>query len=83
VTLVHAGAIYGERSPRRLLEAIRRPGLAGRFRLVLAGAGSDDLRGEPDVDVREAMPWAEAVELQAESDIGVVLYSNDPTAQPG
>lgn len=81
LTLVHAGSIYGERSPDRLLEAIRRT--PGRFRLVLAGAGAEAVPAAPDVDVRAAVPWSDAIRLQAGADVGVVLHSDDPTAQPG
>jgi glycosyltransferase involved in cell wall biosynthesis len=81
VTLVHAGAIYGERRPDRLLEAMRRT--PGRYRLVLAGAGTEDVAPAPDVEVHPPMPWEAAVRLQAQAGAGVVLHSNDPTAQPG
>jgi glycosyltransferase involved in cell wall biosynthesis len=83
LTLVHAGAVYGERSPARLLEAMRLPGLDGRFRLELVGGGSLDVPEGPDVVPRGSVPWEEALDVQAAADIGVVLYSDDPTAQPG
>jgi glycosyltransferase involved in cell wall biosynthesis len=52
-------------------------------RLVLAGAGSQDFPAAPDVERLGAMAWEDAVRLQAGRDIGVVLYSDDATAQPG
>jgi glycosyltransferase involved in cell wall biosynthesis len=81
LTLVHAGSIYGERTPEPVLAAMRRS--PGRFRLVLAGAGSEMYGGAPDVEIRSAMPWEDAIKLQAAADIGVSLHSEDRTAQPG
>jgi glycosyltransferase involved in cell wall biosynthesis len=81
IELIHAGSIYGERSPQRLIEAMRMAKV--ECRLVLAGAGSDDLEPAPDVERLGALAWQDAVRLQADKDIGVVLYSDDSTAQPG
>jgi glycosyltransferase involved in cell wall biosynthesis len=81
IELVHAGSIYGERSPQRLIEAMRMARVD--CRLVLAGAGSQDFQAAPDVERLGAMAWEDAVRLQAGKDIGVVLYSDDATAQPG
>jgi glycosyltransferase involved in cell wall biosynthesis len=76
VRLVHAGPVHGYpgRTVTPLLAALR---LAGdRFSLELVGAG-EEVEG---ATVRQQLPWMEAVRAQAEADIGVVLYSSDPTA---
>lgn len=84
-TLVHAGAIYGDRSLSALLAALRRPSLAGRVRLELIGPGAADaVAREPGVTVLPPMPWEHAVERVAAADVALVIRTpGDEAAVPG
>jgi glycosyltransferase involved in cell wall biosynthesis len=79
VTLIHAGALYGDRTAEPLLAALGRPELRDRVRLVLLGvvdprtrralskAHHLDATAEPSVD------WEKAIERVLASDIVVVI----------
>ena len=78
--LVHAGAIYGDRSLDALLRAIARPELGDRLRLTLIGPGS----APPGVQVLPPMPADDALERVDRADIALVIRTpGDDTAIPG
>jgi glycosyltransferase involved in cell wall biosynthesis len=83
-TLIHAGALYGDRTAEPLLAALKRPELRGRIRLVLLGVidprTAHALSRAPDVDVTVESPveWEQAIDHVLEADIVVVI--NAPSA---
>jgi glycosyltransferase involved in cell wall biosynthesis len=78
-TLVHAGALYGDRTAEALLAALAQPELRGRTRLELVGVVDPRTRhaltSTPDVDVATEPPvsWEEATARMAAADIVVVI----------
>jgi glycosyltransferase involved in cell wall biosynthesis len=78
-TLIHAGALYGDRTAEPLLAALKRPELRGRIRLVLLGVidprTAHALSRAPDVDVRVEAPveWEQAIDHVLAADIVVVI----------
>jgi glycosyltransferase involved in cell wall biosynthesis len=89
--LAHAGTLYGRRSIDGLVDALARPELRDRVRLVLVGGINDrsaaklEAAGDAvDVDVRPPTSWREAVEAMRTADVAVVLFTpGDETAVPG
>jgi glycosyltransferase involved in cell wall biosynthesis len=83
-TLIHAGALYGDRTAEPLLAALKRPELRGRIRLVLLGVidprTAHALSRAPDLDVTVESPveWEQAIDHVLEADIVVVI--NAPSA---
>jgi glycosyltransferase involved in cell wall biosynthesis len=78
-TLIHAGALYGDRAPRALLNALARPEMQGRVQLQLLGAVDGQTRtmvkGLPEVDVTISapIPWDGAIECVLAADVAVVI----------
>ena len=89
--LAHAGTLYGRRSIDGLVDALARPELRHRVRLVLVGGINDrsvaklEAAGDGiDVEVRPPTQWREAVEAVRQADVAVVLFTpGDETAVPG
>jgi glycosyltransferase involved in cell wall biosynthesis len=89
--LVHAGQLYGQRSIDGLVEALARPELSGRTRLLLIGALNErssaalEAAGDAvDVEVRPPTTWDAAIDATARADVAVVLFTpGDDTAVPG
>jgi glycosyltransferase involved in cell wall biosynthesis len=77
-TLIHAGALYGERTAEPLLDALARPELRGRARLLLLGVIDPRTRrllASTDVDVTaEGFVGSEqAIERVLAADVAVVI----------
>jgi glycosyltransferase involved in cell wall biosynthesis len=81
LTLIHPGALYGERSVDVLVAALSRPGLRGRVRLELVGnmnASSEAaVRAAPaelEIDVSAPLPWRATIDRIAAADAVVVIF---------
>jgi glycosyltransferase involved in cell wall biosynthesis len=79
-TLIHAGALYGDRSAKSLVHALGRPELRERVRLVLIGAVDpatmDAIHEAPaqlEVLVQPPVSWPEAIRRVADADVAVVI----------
>jgi glycosyltransferase involved in cell wall biosynthesis len=77
-TLIHAGALYGERTAEILLAALATNSLRGRARLVLLGVVDPRTRAllaSTDVDVVIETPvgWDEAIERVLNAHVAVVI----------
>lgn len=78
-TLIHAGALYGDRTAETLLSALGRPELAGRVRLELLGAldprtrRAADSASSVDLVIQPPVSWEEATTRMAAADIVVVI----------
>jgi len=78
-TLIHAGALYGDRTAEPLLAALKRPELRDRTRLVLLGVidprTAQAISRTPDVDVMVESPveWEQAIDHVLEADIVVII----------
>jgi glycosyltransferase involved in cell wall biosynthesis len=78
-TLIHAGALYGDRTAVGLLAALGRTELRGRVRLELVGAIDPETRKvlparhDIDVTVEPPVSWETAIERTLASDIVVVI----------
>jgi glycosyltransferase involved in cell wall biosynthesis len=78
-TLIHAGALYGDRTAEALLEALARPELRGRARLLLVGVIDPRTRRAIaraeglDVEVRPPVGWEEAIQATLDAEIAVVI----------
>jgi glycosyltransferase involved in cell wall biosynthesis len=82
-TLIHAGALYGDRSAAHLVRALSRPDLRSRVALVLLGMTDPATRhaidaAPPELKVRLDAPvsWHEAVQRVLRADISVVINSS-------
>lgn len=78
--LIHAGALYGERTVRPLVEALGRPEVAGRAALELVGTMTAEsertVRESPpgvEVTASPPVPWSEAVRRTTGADVVVVV----------
>jgi glycosyltransferase involved in cell wall biosynthesis len=78
-TLIHAGALYGDRTAVELLRALARPELASRTRLELVGVvapetlrARETIRGI-NVSVEPPVTWETAIERTLAADIAVVI----------
>ncbi len=85
--LVYTGFVYPERrDPTRLFLAVRASGLGpGEVRIIFFGSRSDYLQARIDevgvrdwVEVRDSVPYAEALRRQAQADILLLLQWDDP-----
>jgi glycosyltransferase involved in cell wall biosynthesis len=81
-TLIHAGALYGDRSAAPLVRALARPELRTRLQLELLGTIDSATRqaileAPPELEVRLQPPvsWREAVERVRAADVSVVINS--------
>ena len=81
-TLIHAGALYGDRSAAHLVRALSRRDLRTRVALELLGTTDPATRqaidaAPPELEVRLAPPvsWHEAVQRVLRADISVVINS--------
>ena len=81
LTLIHPGALYGERSVDVLVAALSRPGLRERVRLELVGnmnASSEAaVRAAPpelEIDVTAPLPWRATIDRIAAADAVVVIF---------
>lgn len=81
-TLIHAGALYGDRSAAHLVRALSRPDLRTRVALELLGTTDPATRdaiaaAPPELEVRLHPPasWHEAVQRVLRADISVVINS--------
>jgi glycosyltransferase involved in cell wall biosynthesis len=79
-TLIHAGALYGDRTAAGLVAALSRPELRDRVRLELVGAVEDATRRaigaappELDVVIQHPVSWAAAIERVRAAQIAVVI----------
>jgi glycosyltransferase involved in cell wall biosynthesis len=78
-TLIHAGALYGDRTAVGLLSALSRPELRGRVRLELVGVVDPETRRaesaahDIDVVVEPPVSWETAIERTLDADIAVVI----------
>jgi glycosyltransferase involved in cell wall biosynthesis len=78
-TLIHAGALYGDRTAVDLLRALARPELASRTRLELVGVVAPETRRALetirgiDVSVEPPVAWETAIERTLAADIAVVI----------
>jgi glycosyltransferase involved in cell wall biosynthesis len=78
-TLIHAGALYADRTAEPLLAALKRPELRGHIRLVLLGMidprSAQTVSRTPDVDVIVEAPveWEQAIDRVLQADIVVVI----------
>ena len=78
-TLIHAGALYSDRTAEPLLEALKRPELRGCTQLVLLGIidsrTAQAISRAPDIDVivESPMAWECAIEHIRAADIVVVI----------
>ncbi len=78
-TLIHAGALYGDRTAEALLEALARPELRSRARLLLVGVIDPRTRRAIaraeglDVEVRPPVGWEEAIQATLDAEIAVVI----------
>lgn len=88
--LLHAGTIYpGRRDPRPLFEAIRRHGFrADELRLQFFGRQLDTVRALADemgvldvVEIRDAVPYKDAIAMQKRADVLLLMQWNDPADQ--
>ena len=79
--LIHAGALYGDRTAEAVVEALARPKLRGRARLELVGVvdarTERALKAHPDVEaiVEPPVSWEEAVSRTQRATIAVVINS--------
>jgi glycosyltransferase involved in cell wall biosynthesis len=76
-TLIHVGSLYGDRSAAALIRAMRRAEVRGRVRLELVGPidAATEAAAGPDVAMRPAVPWEEAIARTRAADIAVVINS--------
>ena len=81
LSLIHPGALYGERSVDVLVAALSRPGLRERVRLELVGnmnASSEAaVRSAPpelEIDVSSPLPWRATIDRVAAADAVVVIF---------
>ncbi len=81
LTLIHPGALYGERSVDVLVSALSRPELRDRVRLELVGnmnasseAAVRDAPAELEIDLSPPTPWHETIDRIAAADAVVVLF---------
>lgn len=81
-TLIHAGALYGDRSAAHLVRALSRPDLRTRVALELLGTTDPATRlaidaAPPELKVRVDPPlsWHEAIQRVLRADISVVINS--------
>jgi glycosyltransferase involved in cell wall biosynthesis len=78
-TLIHAGALYADRTAEPLLTALKRPEFRGRIRLVLLGVidprTAEAISRAPEVDVIVEPPvdWEQAIEHVRAADVVVVI----------
>jgi glycosyltransferase involved in cell wall biosynthesis len=78
-TLVHAGALYGDRTAVGLLAAVERPALRDRVRLELVGIIDPQTRraltgaASVEVTVEPPVSWETAIERTLAADIAVVI----------
>jgi len=77
-TLIHAGALYGDRTAEALLAALGRPELQGRVRLELLGVvdarTSRALSSvQNEVTVQAPVTWRDAIDRVIAADIAVVI----------
>lgn len=81
LTAIHAGPLHGYpgRTIEPVLAALRHPSLAGRYELELVGPGTQP-EAQSLVHVRPSVAWEQAIEAQAQADVGIVLHSSDRTA---
>jgi glycosyltransferase involved in cell wall biosynthesis len=77
--LIHAGALYGDRTAVGLLKALARPELRGRVRLELVGVIDPETRraldAVPDLEVTLGPPvsWEDAIERTVAADVAVII----------
>lgn len=79
-TLIHAGALYGDRFAATLIQALSVPALRGRVQLELVGPVDPETRraaANTDAVVRISPPtsWRQAIEHVRGADISVVINS--------
>jgi glycosyltransferase involved in cell wall biosynthesis len=81
-TLIHAGALYGDRSAAHLVRALSRPELRARVALELLGTVDPATReamiaAPPQLEVRVDRPvgWDEAARRVLRADVSVVINS--------
>jgi glycosyltransferase involved in cell wall biosynthesis len=81
-TLIHAGALYGDRSAAALIRALARPSLRDRVRLELVGAIDPATRqaveASPsalEIVVSPPVGWQEAIDRVRRADMSVVINS--------
>jgi glycosyltransferase involved in cell wall biosynthesis len=81
-TLIHAGALYGDRSAATLVRALARPELRARVRLELFGTIDPATRqailsAPPELEVQQHSPvsWHEAIERVRTADVSIVINS--------
>jgi glycosyltransferase involved in cell wall biosynthesis len=78
-TLIHAGALYGDRTAVSLISAMARPELRERVRLELVGVVDPETRKaqtaahDIDVVVEPPVTWETAIERTLDADIAVVI----------
>jgi glycosyltransferase involved in cell wall biosynthesis len=79
-TVIHAGALFADRSARELIVAASDPRVRDRVRLVLHGnidaETASALAAAPadlNVELVPPLPWAQSIELVAAADIAVVI----------
>jgi len=85
--ILHAGTIYpGRRDPRPLFEAIQRHGFgADELRLQFYGRQLETVRALADemgvtdiVEIKDAIPYKDAIALQKRADVLLLMQWNDP-----
>jgi len=81
MTLIHPGALYGERSVDVLVQALSRFGLRERVRLELVGnmnasslAAVRAAPSELEIDAIPPLPWQETIRRMAEADAVVMIF---------
>lgn len=80
--LIHAGALYGDRSAAHLVRALSRPELRARVVLELLGTVDPATRqailaapAELEVSLHPPVSWREAVQRVLDADVSVVINS--------
>jgi glycosyltransferase involved in cell wall biosynthesis len=77
--LIHAGSLYGDRTAESLIDALARPQLRNRLRLILLGVLDPRTRralnkaDHIDVEVVGSIEWDEAIARVAGAQIAVVI----------
>ncbi|MGI9419985.1 MAG: glycosyltransferase, partial [Geminicoccaceae bacterium] len=86
VRLLHAGTIYpGRRDPRALFEAVKRQDIGPEtLRLQFCGHQLDPVRALADemglgdmVEIRDAVPYKDAIAMQKRADVLLLMQWND------
>lgn len=79
-TLIHAGALFADRSARELIAAASDPRVRDRVRLVLHGnidletqRALTDAPAALEVELVPPLPWGESIERVASADIAAVI----------